>query len=83
MVAVMNTVVYATTLLAPRPRLDITEAEEDLIHDLLRSHGGMTAEEVASMLRLDEMDVAVYLANQAGLGYVNCRGERYAAWHWL
>jgi predicted transcriptional regulator len=83
MVAVMSTVVVATTLLAPRPRLDISENEEQMIHDLLRLNGAMTADEIASMLRLDEMEVSVYLANQAGLGHVSHHANRYSAWHWL
>ncbi len=83
MVAIFSTAVLATTLLMPRPRLDITQDEEQSIHDLLRLRGAMTADEIASMLRLDEMDVAVYLANQAGLGYINATADRYAAWHWL
>ena len=83
MVAVMSTAILGTMLLGPRRQLDITEEEEQTIHELLRLSGSMSADQVASVLRLDEAEVAVYLANQAGLGYVNHQAGEYAAWHWL
>jgi hypothetical protein len=71
-------------LMAMRPlALDITEQEEGEIFDLLRASGGMTANEVASELHLDELDVAIYLANQAGRGSLNYAAGEYSAWHWI
>jgi hypothetical protein len=63
--------------------LDITEQEEGAIFNLLRASGGMTAAEVASELRLDEVEVAVYLANQAGRRSLNYAAGEYSAWHWM
>jgi hypothetical protein len=79
----LSPMIAATVLVAPQPRLDITEEEEGAIHMMLRLNGAMTAEEVASLMRLDESEVAVYLANQTGLGYLDHRAGRYSAWHWL
>jgi len=63
--------------------LDLTKDEMQAIHDLLRSHGALDADEVASYLRLDENHVAIYLANETGLGTFDYRCGRYSAWHWL
>jgi hypothetical protein len=71
-------------LIAMRPMaLDITEQEEGEIFDLLRTSGGMTPAEVASELRLDEVEVAIYLANQAGRRSLNYAAGEYSAWHWI
>lgn len=71
-------------LTAMRPMaLDITEQEEGAIFDLLRASGGMTPAEVASELRLDEAEVSIYLANQAGRGSFNYVAGEYSAFHWI
>ncbi len=71
-------------LTAMRPfSLDITEQEEGKIFDLLRWSGGMTSDEVAGALRLDEASVALYLANLAGRGTISYAAGEYSAWHWL
>ena len=64
-------------------RLDITESEEDAIYDMLRARGGMSSEAVAAEMHLDEAEVALYLANQTGLGYLDYRLGSYFVWHWL
>jgi hypothetical protein len=71
-------------LLMTRPLvLDITAEDEDDIFDLLRASGGMNADEVAGALRMDEAEVAIYLANQAGLGKVSYQAGEYSVFHWL
>ena len=69
-------------LLRP-PVLDITADEERAIYNILSGCGGMTPDAVASALRLDENDVAIYLANEAGLGHIQADEGRYTTWHWL
>ena len=55
-------------ILMPPPVRDISETDEYDILDVLRAGGRLTSDEVAGALRLDEAEVAIYLANQAGLG---------------
>jgi hypothetical protein len=55
-------------ILIPPPVLNISEPDEEDIFALLRACGGLTPSEVAGALRMDEAEVAIYLANQAGLG---------------
>ena len=67
-------------------RIDFSEGEKDAIYDLLRAEGAMTSNEVASALRLDESDVAVYLANEAPASWavaIDYRRGSYSVWHWL
>lgn len=64
-------------ILTPPPALDITTADEEDIFDLLRASGGMAAKDVAGSLRMDEIEVAIYLANQTGLGNVRYDGTEY------
>jgi hypothetical protein len=71
-------------LIMKRPlALDITAEDEADIFDLVRASGGMAARDVAGALRLDEADVAVYLANETGLGTFTYRDGEYAVHHWL
>jgi hypothetical protein len=71
------------TVLSRPAVLDITAQEEIEIYDLLRTRGAMSPDEVASVMRLDEGEVALYLANQAGLGAIHSLYGRYSTWHWL
>lgn len=82
MVAVLSRPVVAT---APnrRPLLDISEDEKTAVHALLAASGGLTAAEVAAVLRLDELEVEVYLANETGLGEYDYHEGRYFVWYWL
>jgi len=68
------------TVLTRSVELDITADEEKNIYGLLRTRGRLTADEVASIMKLDESDVAVYLANEAGLGRIDARYGRYSTW---
>lgn len=61
----------------------ITEEDSDAIFALLQGSGGMTTDQVASELCLDEIEVAFHLANEAGMGNLDWRCGRYSAWHWL
>ena len=63
--------------------LDITADEERAIYNILSGGYSLTPDEVASAVRLDENDVAIYLANEAGLGHIQAEDGRYTTWHWL
>ncbi len=65
------------TLMRP-PALDITAQDEEDIFDLLQASGGMAANDVAGSLRMDEIEVAIYLANQTGLGNMRYAGGEYS-----
>lgn len=57
--------------------LEITNEQATHIYALLRTWGAMTPDEVAAELRLDEVEVALYLANEAGLERLGYAGGCY------
>jgi predicted transcriptional regulator len=65
-------------ILIPPPVLGISETDVEAIFDLLQARGGLASSEVAGALRMDEAEVAIYLANQAGLGNLAYRGGEYS-----
>lgn len=65
-------------ILTRPPALDITAQDEEDIFDLLQVSGGMAARDVAGSLRMDEVEVAIYLANQTGLGNIRYDGGGYS-----
>ena len=71
------------TVLRRPPVLDITADEERAIYNLLSSGAALTSDAVASAVKLDENDVAIFLANEAGLGHILAEDGHYTAWHWL
>jgi hypothetical protein len=61
---------------------DISRSEREAIFNTLYWRGAMMPEEVASLLRLSEDDVAVFLADQASQGVLEFdpRFRRYCIW---
>jgi len=61
----------------PTVTVELTREEQDAVYFLLESWGALTADEVASALKLDETETELYLANAAGTGVIAYARGRY------